>query len=202
MRAAVLLASVALAAAFSPHAVARTPAARRAAAAPARLPPSMAVRGGASSLPAKLATGAAAAVPTLAAGLAAGSRLTVPAVWAMALPCCALAFIRQAYVFSLGYGLSAAAVGYGVLASAGFRSAPLLVKLHAGGLLAYGARLFGFLWRRQQVGEGYVARHAAATVPRPISLSHTHALLPPLAGTRRSSRRSTPSRASSGSRSC
>jgi hypothetical protein len=56
--------------------------------------------------------------------------------------------VPQAYVFSLGYGLSAAAVGAAVLAASA-QPVPTIARLHAGGLAAYGVRLFLFLWRRQ-----------------------------------------------------
>ena len=99
------------------------------------------------------AKAAAPATATVAAtGLAStlAGPLALPACTAIATVPCALAMIRQAYVFSLSYGLAAAAIGGAVLRAAGAGAAPLL-KLHAQLVLAYGLRLFAFLFWRQEV---------------------------------------------------
>jgi len=73
---------------------------------------------------------------------------------AAALPC-ALAYARQAYVFSLSYGLAAAAVGGLVLRGACPISNSWLF-LHSALVLAYGVRLFAFLfWRQVGQDAGY-----------------------------------------------
>jgi steroid 5-alpha reductase family enzyme len=69
---------------------------------------------------------------------------------------CGLAFIRQAYVFSLSYGLSAAAIGGVVLSSAWPVAQRSWLTCHAGLVSAYGLRLFGFLlWRQAGQDAGY-----------------------------------------------
>mmetsp|Transcript_10586 Transcript_10586/g.19508 ORF Transcript_10586/g.19508 Transcript_10586/m.19508 type:complete len:422 (-) Transcript_10586:74-1339(-) len=75
--------------------------------------------------------------------------------WALAVLTCSLAYVRQAYVFSLSYGLATAAIGGVVLRS----SCPVTntwVFVHAFLLLAYGVRLFAFLlWRQIGQDAGY-----------------------------------------------
>jgi steroid 5-alpha reductase family enzyme len=77
-----------------------------------------------------------------------------------------LGFIRQGYVFSLGYGLAAAAVGGAVL---GATPPATAVRLHAALVTAYGVRLFAFLlWRQAGQDAGYGWKIAALDkVPRP-----------------------------------
>jgi steroid 5-alpha reductase family enzyme len=84
--------------------------------------------------------------------------LTMPSVlgaWALASGACVLAYIHQAYVFSLSYGLSMAAIGGSVL----YHVCPKTntwVFAHAVLLLTYGLRLFTFLlWRQVGQDAGY-----------------------------------------------
>lgn len=71
-----------------------------------------------------------------------------------ALPC-GLAFIRQAFVFSLSYGLSAAAIG-GVVLRGACPVTNSWLFCHAALVLAYGLRLFAFLlWRQAGQDAGY-----------------------------------------------
>jgi len=86
--------------------------------------------------------------------LALGALSTVPKLWALCSMCCSMAFLRQAYVFSLAYGLSAILVATTVIAQTAM---PLnyLAMLHSGGLAVWGSRMFFFLWRRLIKGKGY-----------------------------------------------
>ena len=88
-------------------------------------------------------------------GTALAGRLAVPMLAALSIVPCSLCFVRQAYVFSLSYGLSMVAIGGAYLAAAPAGSA--IVRLHASLILAYGARLYAFLlWRQAfQKGSGW-----------------------------------------------
>lgn len=89
------------------------------------------------------------------------------ATWAVAAVPCALAFIRQAYVFSLSYGLAAAALGGAVFAAAPVASPAL--RLHALLVALYGVRLFGFLlWRQKGQSAGWDKKIAALDKVPPI----------------------------------
>ena len=103
------------------------------------VPASLHLRGGTTSIHSSLAgalTGAT-GIPA-AAGIAAAAGT--------------LAYIRQAYIFSLSYGLSMLGIGGAVLLAA---PGSLLLQMHAGLVAAYGARLFGFLLWRQRFQPGY-----------------------------------------------
>jgi len=63
-----------------------------------------------------------------------------------------LAYIRQAYIFSLSYGLSMLGIGGAVLAAA---PKSTVLAVHAALVAAYGARLFAFLFWRQKLQPGY-----------------------------------------------
>ena len=76
----------------------------------------------------------------------------VPAAAGISAIACSLAYIRQAYVFSLSYGLSMLGIGGAIFLSA---AASPLLQLHAGLIAAYGLRLFAFLFWRQQFQPGY-----------------------------------------------
>lgn len=78
--------------------------------------------------------------------------VSLPAATGIAAAAGTLAYIRQAYIFSLSYGLSMAGIGGAVLLAA--PASPLL-KLHAGLVTAYGVRLFLFLFWRQKFQPGY-----------------------------------------------
>ena len=84
--------------------------------------------------------------------------LCLPSLWALSVLACSLAFIRQAYVFSLSYGVATAAVGATLLLS--LPALPLAPRLHCALVVAYGARLFAFLYWRQvgQKGSGWAAK--------------------------------------------
>lgn len=83
---------------------------------------------------------------------------TMPSVlgaWSIAVVPCALAYIRQAYVFSLSYGLATAAIG-GVILSSSCPITNTWVFIHAALILGYGLRLFAFLfWRQVGQDAGY-----------------------------------------------
>ena len=105
----------------------------------APVPASLHLRGGTTAIQSSLA-----GVLTGATG--------IPAVAGIAAAAGTLAYIRQAYIFSLSYGLSMLGIGGAVLlASPG----PLLLQVHAGLVAAYGGRLFAFLLWRQRFQPGY-----------------------------------------------
>ena len=69
----------------------------------------------------------------------------IPVTFGIAAAAGLLAYIRQAYIFSLSYGLAMAFIGGAVLVAA---PASTVLKVHAGLVTLYGARLFAFLlWR-------------------------------------------------------
>ena len=74
----------------------------------------------------------AAGMPT-ALGAVLGTAWSFPALWALAVVPCCLGFVNPVYVFSVGYGLSVAAQGAGLLAmsvaSGAWLPAPLLAHL-------------------------------------------------------------------------
>ena len=104
------------------------------------------------------------------------------ACWAIASAACSLAFARQAYVFSLSYGVTMAAIGAVALSSAARGS---VLFAHAALVAAYGVRLFGFLlWRQIGQDSGWGRRIAALDktprakrVPVILSTSFFYALL-------------------------
>jgi sulfite exporter TauE/SafE len=76
--------------------------------------------------------------------------------WAAAILPCALAYIRQAYVFSLSYGLATAAIGGAVMFSSACPIHTPWVFTHSVLVLVYGLRLFAFLlWRQIGQDAGY-----------------------------------------------
>lgn len=78
----------------------------------------------------------------------------IPAATGIAAVAGSLAYIHQAYIFSLSYGLAMAAIGGAILLSSPALVAPLL-RAHAGLVAAYGVRLFAFLFWRQKLQPGY-----------------------------------------------
>lgn len=94
--------------------------------------------------------------------------MALPACWGVATAACSLAFIRQAYVFSLSYGLSMAMIG-GLILQAIPAGAPAILSYHAYLVIGYGVRLFGFLlWRQVGQDSGWAQRLAALDkTPRP-----------------------------------
>ena len=86
------------------------------------------------------------AVSTLAGPLA------IPTTTAIAAMAGLLAYIHQAYIFSLSYGLAMAFIGGAVLLAS---PASVLCTTHATLVLAYGVRLFAFLLWRQRFQPGY-----------------------------------------------
>ena len=78
--------------------------------------------------------------------------MAVPAASAIATVACSLCYVRQAYVFSLSYGLAMLGIGGAVLLTA---PASTLVQAHAALVAAYGARLFAFLFWRQRFQPSY-----------------------------------------------
>jgi steroid 5-alpha reductase family enzyme len=104
--------------------------------------------------------------PTMSAALT--GAMALPACWGVATAACSLAFIRQAYVFSLSYGLSMAMIG-GLILQAIPAGAPAILSYHAYLVIGYGVRLFGFLlWRQVGQDSGWAQRLAALDkTPRP-----------------------------------
>eukprot|EP00310_Coccolithus_braarudii_P016422 CAMPEP_0183342184 /NCGR_PEP_ID=MMETSP0164_2-20130417/8338_1 /TAXON_ID=221442 /ORGANISM="Coccolithus pelagicus ssp braarudi, Strain PLY182g" /LENGTH=323 /DNA_ID=CAMNT_0025512697 /DNA_START=286 /DNA_END=1260 /DNA_ORIENTATION=- len=76
----------------------------------------------------------------------------IPAAAGISAVAGSLAYIRQAYIFSLSYGLSMLGIGGAVLLAS--PASPLL-SYHAWLVTAYGARLFAFLFWRQRFQAGY-----------------------------------------------
>ena len=98
------------------------------------------LRGGSTSLQASVAlTGAL------------SGAMALPATAAIAAAAGTLAYIRQAYIFSLSYGLAMLGIGGAVLLTA--PASPLLLT-HSGLVAMYGARLFAFLFWRQKFQAG------------------------------------------------
>ena len=88
-------------------------------------------------------------VASLSAAIA--GPLAIPAATGIAAAAGSLAYIHQAYIFSLSYGLAMAGIGGAVLMS----SATPLLRVHAALVAAYGVRLFGFLFWRQSFQPSY-----------------------------------------------
>merc|ERR1719272_2656905 len=106
------------------------------------------------------------AIPTAVSGALAGA-WAIPTATGIAAVACSLAYIRQAYVFSLSYGLAMLGIGGAVLSCA--PSSPLLFA-HPSLVTAYGARLFAFLFWRQKFQPSYDAEGRLAPLdktPRP-----------------------------------
>eukprot|EP00316_Scyphosphaera_apsteinii_P005110 CAMPEP_0119307644 /NCGR_PEP_ID=MMETSP1333-20130426/8082_1 /TAXON_ID=418940 /ORGANISM="Scyphosphaera apsteinii, Strain RCC1455" /LENGTH=285 /DNA_ID=CAMNT_0007311233 /DNA_START=93 /DNA_END=950 /DNA_ORIENTATION=- len=77
---------------------------------------------------------------------------TIPVATGIAAAVGTLAYIHQAYIFSLSYGVSMLCIGTAVLSTA---PASVFLKVHASLVAAYGARLFAFLFWRQKLQPGY-----------------------------------------------
>ena len=88
------------------------------------------------------------------------SAVTAAVAGPMALPAAAgiatvaglLAYIHQAYIFSLSYGIAMAGIGGAVLLTS---PTSLTLKVHAGLVASYGVRLFAFLFWRQKLQPSY-----------------------------------------------
>ena len=78
--------------------------------------------------------------------------LALPLTTGIAAAAGTLAFVRQAYIFSLSYGLSMLGIGLAVICTS---PTSQLLQLHAALVAAYGARLFAFLFWRQSFQPGY-----------------------------------------------
>jgi steroid 5-alpha reductase family enzyme len=98
----------------------------------------------------KTLRGGTAPQATLAGALSGVS--AIPVASGIACVAGSLAYIRQAYIFSLSYGLSMLGIGAAVLSAA--PTSAVLVA-HASLVAAYGARLFAFLLWRQKLQPGY-----------------------------------------------
>jgi steroid 5-alpha reductase family enzyme len=95
--------------------------------------------------------------------------LAVPAAAGIAAIAGSLAYIHQAYAFSLSYGLAMLGIG-GFVWLAALPSARL-VRAHAALVAVYGARLFAFLLWRQRFQPGYdgTARLRALDTTPPLA---------------------------------
>lgn len=78
--------------------------------------------------------------------------MAIPAATGIAAIAGSLAYIHQAYIFSLSYGLAMLGIGGAVLVTA---PSSLVLTIHAGLVSAYGMRLFAFLLWRQKFQAGY-----------------------------------------------
>lgn len=96
--------------------------------------------------------GVARASMATAAAAVTGSapHVALPLLFAATLVPCCLGFVDAVAVFSTGYGLAVAAAGLAVVSAAPPGSAALA---HAALLVAYGVRLFAFLFWRQTWGD-------------------------------------------------
>lgn len=126
---------------------------------PAASPPLHALRGG--------------NVQSSLAGVLSGA-MAVPAASGIAAVACSLCYIRQAYVFSLSYGLAMAGIGGAVLLTS---PASTLVTAHAALVAAYGARLFGFLFWRQRFQPSYDGTAKLKKLDKTPRLQRTPAVL-------------------------
>jgi len=100
--------------------------------------------------------------------------MAVPAASGIAAVACSLCYIRQAYVFSLSYGLAMAGIGGAVLLTS---PASALVTAHAALVAAYGARLFAFLFWRQQFQPSYDGMAKLKALDKTPRLQRTPAVL-------------------------
>jgi len=78
--------------------------------------------------------------------------LALPAASGIAAAAGTLAYVRQAYIFSLSYGLAMGGIGGAVLLAS---PTSRLVQAHAALVAGYGVRLFAFLLWRQRFQPGY-----------------------------------------------
>ena len=100
--------------------------------------------------------------------------MAVPAASGIAAVACSLCYIRQAYVFSLSYGLAMAGIGGAVLLTS---PTSALVTAHAALVAAYGARLFAFLFWRQQFQPSYDGAAKLKALDKTPRLQRTPAVL-------------------------
>ena len=109
------------------------------------------------------------AIPTLATVL--GTAYSFPFLWALSIVPCLLGLVNPVYVFSVGYGLSVAAQGIGLLAAASASGVWIsnLCLAHLLGAVFYGVRLGAFLyWRSVTWTEwGRRAKNAPEAKPMP-----------------------------------
>lgn len=112
---------------------------------------------------------AAMAIPSLATVL--GTAYSFPFLWALSIVPCMLGLVNPVYVFSVGYGLSVAAQGIGLLAAASASGVWIsnLCLAHLLGAVFYGVRLGAFLyWRSVTWTEwGQRAKNAPEAKPMP-----------------------------------
>ena len=116
------------------------------------------------------------AVQQLRGGTVQASILVPPTVLgatAIATAAGTLAYIRQAYIFSLSYGLSMLGIGASVLLS----SPSGLLKAHAYLVAAYGLRLFAFLFWRQKLQPGYDGEARLRSLDKTPRLKRTPVIL-------------------------
>jgi len=100
--------------------------------------------------------------------------MAIPAAAGIVAAAGCLAYLRQAYIFSLSYGLAMCGIGSAVLMA----SPPSLVlKAHAGLVIAYGARLFGFLLWRQRFQRGYDGEARLKALDKTPKLQRTPIIL-------------------------
>mmetsp|Transcript_718 Transcript_718/g.2121 ORF Transcript_718/g.2121 Transcript_718/m.2121 type:complete len:322 (+) Transcript_718:25-990(+) len=111
---------------------------------------------------------------SLAGALAGG--MALPTATGIAAACGTLCYIRQAYIFSLSYGLSMLGIGGAVLLAAPAPRSPLLAA-HAGLVAAYGARLFAFLLWRQKFQPAYDGEARLKPLDKTPRLQRTPILL-------------------------
>ena len=100
----------------------------------------------------RVSTQAAAATMPILQILQGPAYLAILKLWAVTVVPCCLGFVDPVAVFSTGYGLSCAAAGAVLLASASKTSLGLAAFAHCAGLVAYGMRLAIFLFWRQNFG--------------------------------------------------
>lgn len=100
----------------------------------------------------RVSTQAAAATMPILQILQGPAYLAILKMWAVTVVPCCLGFVDPVAVFSTGYGLSCAAAGAVLLASASKTSLGLAAFAHCAGLVAYGMRLAIFLFWRQNFG--------------------------------------------------
>ncbi|EOD20752.1 hypothetical protein EMIHUDRAFT_441490 [Emiliania huxleyi CCMP1516] len=133
------------------------------------LPPRPAAR------PVHVLRGGGAALQASLAGALAGG-MALPTATGIAAACGTLCYIRQAYIFSLSYGLSMLGIGGAVLLAAPAPRSPLLAA-HAGLVAAYGARLFAFLLWRQKFQPAYDGEARLKPLDKTPRLQRTPILL-------------------------
>lgn len=100
--------------------------------------------------------------------------MALPATAAISAVAGSLAYIHQAYIFSLSYGLSMLGIGGAVLLTA---PASRLLVVHAGLVAAYGLRLFAFLFWRQKLQPGYDGTERLKALDKTPPLKRTPIIL-------------------------